>query len=300
MPNTDVAIMFHNGHAYASGLRACGNIWTCPTCSARIRARRLQEIDTALTNHTMAGGQLGLMTLTLRHDRRMKLSDSLSRLNDAWATIQSRRQYQPLYNATTGTIATLEITYGENGWHPHLHIILLAGVDKTYWDLQAATEKLRPLWSRLANTKSDRFTLRHGLDLTWFGKDSATIAKYVTKIAKEITLTDTKSGVDPFTLLDTDNAINAARYIEYALATKGRQCHRWSNGLRRALLPECPIDQCTRTDEHQHDDSDLALNDETLGTEALILSSEYWNSISDLERLAWIELVEAQHLFSSA
>jgi hypothetical protein len=236
------------------------------------------------------------MTLTIRHDNRMSLDDSINRINDAWASLQQRRQFRPLYLACTGTITTMEITYGTNGWHPHLHITLLAGPDQSYAQLVAATEQLRTLWSRLANhTKHNRFSIAHGLDLTWFGKDSATVAKYITKVAKEMTLANTKSTRDPFHLLDSDTPEATALYIEYATATAGRQCHRWSNGLRRLLLPKCPIDGCKRTDDHNHNDAELAKLNTTPGTDMITMEAAYWNSLTDRERLGWLEFFELEY-----
>jgi hypothetical protein len=280
----DVLLKLHHGTVHASGLVACGSIWQCATCSTRIRARRCEEIEQVLSDHCAAGGQLGMMTLTTRHNKRDSLAQSLDRLNTAWATLQSRRAYKPLYNATAGTIATLEITYGENGWHPHLHVTLLAGTDTTRDQITDATEQLRAKWSRIANTKHDKFSIEHGLDLTWFGRESAAAARYVTKLAKEMTLTSTKNSIDPFTLLDTETPTNTALWIEYANATHGRQCHRWSNGLRGLL----------------HTDEELSEDDDAHGLVVLVIAATHWNAISERERLGWIEFCEAQHQFSSS
>lgn len=287
----DVTIRVHQGRAFATGLIACGNIWTCPTCSARIRARREVEIEHALATHVASGGQIGMMTLTLQHDKTMRLADTIERLNKSWERLQQRRRFKPLYNALSGTIATMEITTGSGnaGWHPHLHVVLLAGVDKTQKEISHALNELRAAWSQIVNKKTTGYTLEHGLNLTWFGKDSTAAAKYVTKLAKEITLADTKSGNDPFSLLDDTSPEHTAMFLEYAYATYGRQCHRWSQGLRKSLAMP---DELT--------DAELAEENETLGDESLVITRECWNTTSEMERLAWIELAEALHLFSSA
>ena len=291
-----VTIRLHRNRCFAAGLTGCGNIWTCPCCAARIRARRELEIEGALAEHVASGGTIGMMTLTLQHNATMPLAYTVAALNHAWQRLQQRRGYQPLYMALSGTITTMEITTGSGnaGWHPHLHILLLAGTGATYESIDAALDQLRATWSELVNRRTTVYTLQRGMHLTWFGQDSATAAKYVTKLAKEITLTDTKSGNDPFSLLDVtgdvdvDNA-NAAKFLEYAHATKGRRAHRWSRGLRAALrmAPE-------------HSDEELAQENDELGIEVLIIESAYWKSIDDMERLAWIEFCEAQHIFSSA
>lgn len=281
----DVTIRVHNSHAHASGLMACGSIWACPTCSARIRARRELELEAALREHCSSGGRISMITLTMRHTKDQRLADLIDSLNDAWRRTQRHRRFRRhLAPLLTGTVATLEVTLGENGWHPHLHVLLLEGCDTNPTAVQAAAEHLRALWSRNANARSDRWTLAYGFKHTAFGHDSARAARYVTKIAKELTLADTKSGRDPFTLLDNHDASNTALFIEYATATHGRQCHRWSAGLRRAL-----------TMDTEQTDEQLAQENAEVGIAVLTLSRELWNSLTDAERLDWIEWAEAYH-----
>ncbi len=209
----DVTIRNHQGRCYAAGLTACGNIWTCPTCAARIRARRETEVEGALDTHVAGGGTIGMLTLTLQHDASMPLAKTIKSLNHAWQRLQQRRRFQPLYMTLTGTIATLEITTGTGnaGWHPHLHILLLVGPDIDEDTVNAAANRLRVAWSQLVNKKTTEYTIEHGLNLVWFGHESHIAARYVTKIAKEITLTDTKSGNDPFSLLDITGVRGAGR-----------------------------------------------------------------------------------------
>lgn len=282
----DVVIRHHNGTTFATGLRACGNIWTCPTCSARIRARRENEIQMALTTHCAGGGTIGMMTLTLQHDARMSLAYTIDALNHAWRKLQQRRKYRPMYLALTGTITTMEITTGSGnaGWHPHLHILLLAGPDTTQADIEDASEQLRDTWSRLVNKRTTVYTLEHGLNLTWFGRNSHAAARYVTKLAKELTLNDTKSGNDPFALLDDTSPEATAKFLEYAYATHGRQAHRWSAGLRAAL-----------TMGEELTDEELAQDNEALGIELLVIAAKHWNSLDEITRLAWIEFAEEMH-----
>jgi hypothetical protein len=294
----DVEIRINNGHGFATGLFACGNIWTCPTCSARIRARRETEIETALATHVANGGSIGMMTLTLQHNASMPLTYTMDAINHAWHRLYSARKYKHMARLLTGTIATLEITTGSGnaGWHPHLHIIMLTEPGTTQLEWSTAGNKLRQRWSDLVNKRTTVYSLERGLNLHWFGSDSATAAKYVTKLAKEITLTDTKSGNDPFSLLDHSehpelDDLHEQMFLEYAAATRGRQCHRWSAGLH-ALLG---LGEGLLTDE------ELAERNEEPSTPwSLPIPREQWNKLTDDQRLGFIELAEAIHLLSSA
>jgi hypothetical protein len=141
---------------------------------------------------------------------------------------------------------------------------------------------MRHDWSRLANTTTDRHTLKHGLDLVWFGKDSESAAKYIHKISKEITLSHNKtegSTNDPFTLLDQQSPSNTARYIEYVEATHGRQATRWSNGLHELLIPHIE----KKTDQQLNDDN------KEPGIVVMIINKNEWNYLDDEARLDLID-----------
>ena len=279
--------MHANGHAFATGLMNCGSVWACPTCSNRIQTRRLAETETALIEHAHGGGNIAMLTLTMRHSPTQPLTELLDTLNTAWAKLQRRAAFRPIYRATIGTITELEITTGAHGWHPHLHILLLIAPDHAQDYLSPLAEHLRPAWSRLVNTKTDKHSLTHGLELTWFGHDSASAAKYIHKIAKEITLNQNKSeGTthDPFTLLDTNSPTNTARFIEYVEATHGRQATRWSNGLKRALIPFA--DDLT--------DEELADDNTTEGATIMIVTKEQWNALPNDQQLDLIEWSQTQ------
>ncbi|MFE7084569.1 hypothetical protein ACFU89_34500, partial [Priestia megaterium] len=51
-----VKIHVRDGVAYASGLCICANGWLCPVCSAKIRAKRANEIAVGVASLIMSGG----------------------------------------------------------------------------------------------------------------------------------------------------------------------------------------------------------------------------------------------------
>lgn len=294
--NSDVEIRVSDHHAFASGLISCGNIWTCPTCSARIRARRVLEDEIALTRHVSDGGSIGMITLTVRHNRKGDLSSALDNLNHAWRRLQQSGKFARFRGLLVGTISTLEITYGENGWHPHLHVLLLVRPGVSSGEVATGSEDLREAWSGLVNRKTDRYTLEHGLNLVWFGTNSLAAAQYVNKIealvdltvptvAMELNLSNTKSGLDPFVFLDRADKEATALFIEYARATYRRQAKRWSSGLRRRLQLGA-----------EKSDEEVADDNETVGVVVMTIAGDCWNSLSEGERLGWLEFCEAQYV----
>ncbi|MFB7758306.1 hypothetical protein ACFC18_53540, partial [Streptomyces sp. NPDC056121] len=113
-------------------------IWACPVCQAVIRAERANDISTGAARHVAAGGTAYLVTLTARHHRRHDLADlrqAMSRAYKAlisgaqWAGDPARgREGERARMGVLGVIRSVEVTWGDtNGWHPHLHLVVLLG-----------------------------------------------------------------------------------------------------------------------------------------------------------------------------
>lgn len=178
-----------------------------------------------------------MLTLTARHDRSQSLDSLLDALTGAWAGVQKRRAGLALRDLCVGWIRALEVTDGENGWHPHFHFLLLLDPSRGASRPRVAevVEQVGAAWSELVLRRlGSSPSLERGSDLVWLGRDSKA-SRYVSKVAKEVTLSDTKSGRDPFALLDDATAANAARFVSFAEAIKGRQAIAWSRGLRDRL-----------------------------------------------------------------
>lgn len=76
------AVGVHGGpgqSAHLSGVERCASIWSCPCCSAVIRAERAREIDAAVQAWQERGGSVVFVTLTMRH----RASDALATTLDA-------------------------------------------------------------------------------------------------------------------------------------------------------------------------------------------------------------------------
>lgn len=134
-----VTVNLLGDRAYTSGVVRCGKIWLDPVCSAKIRAERADEIGPAVAEFIRSGGTAYMVTLTARHYRRHKLADLLDALTEAWKKLMSGAQWagdpargregERARMGVVGFIRSTEVTVGirRNGWHPHLHVILLMG-----------------------------------------------------------------------------------------------------------------------------------------------------------------------------
>lgn len=114
-----------DGRASYQGLATCGSVWECPCCAMKIKARRAEEVRQVVERH--GADRCALLTLTVRHG----FGDDLKRLRvslaDAWRGFTRGKSWKRFVEAAgvVGTIRALEVTHGANGWHPHLHILLL-------------------------------------------------------------------------------------------------------------------------------------------------------------------------------
>ncbi|MFJ2194191.1 protein rep [Kitasatospora sp. NPDC087861] len=126
-----------DGRSHASGLTTCKSIWACPVCQAVIRAERANDISEGAARHVANGGTAYLVTLTARHYKRHALEDlrkAMSRAYKAlisgaqWAGDPTRgREGERARMGVLGVMRSVEVTWGENGWHPHLHLVVLLG-----------------------------------------------------------------------------------------------------------------------------------------------------------------------------
>lgn len=253
-----------DGGASFGNLATCGSVWHCPVCAAKITEHKRIELQDAITSWTQQGGKPYLMTQTFPHLLNQLFADNLRLFSDAQQKFKNSRGYKRLMEQAgcVGSIRALEVTHGENGWHPHTHTLVFAKPDQL-----ELLQQLQLVWIEtlikvgLAERNQINEMLVYAFDVQ--GGDYA--AEYVAKFGhepseKSKTITDshwgashelTKShakvgrrlnGRTPFTLLRDYSEGDAAAgelFIEYSKQFKGKRQLFWSRGLREALaLPE--------------------------------------------------------------
>lgn len=117
-----------SGKVRSFEVRTCGRFWLCAVCSAKIAYRRQKQIEQALIKWRERGGSCIHLTLTVphHHDR---LEWMLPILIKAFDRFKKKKAYKDLTKrwGIRHHIRRLEITYSfKNGFHPHLHVFLLA------------------------------------------------------------------------------------------------------------------------------------------------------------------------------
>lgn len=265
-------VMHDEGRGIATyhGLQACGSVWMCPVCSAKISERRRGELNYLLAWGREHGYMPVLMTLTVRHGLRDPLGQLLERLGKAKKNFQQSRSWRRIKDLILGHVTATEVTHGENGWHPHYHMLILLRAGSEAEAIEAI-ECTASAWSNaLRNQKLD--CNEHGHMV----QGASEAGDYVTKwgAAEEMALTgskDGKKGRHPFKLLyDYDQGDNqaGALFVEYAKQFKGKRQLVWSPGLKDAI----------------------GLEDYTDAQLAEMLEEGDWRPVAHIEASVWHEI----------
>lgn len=263
VPNEHIKVLHSEDHgkAFYGGLQVCGSVWECPVCASKISERRRAELQAAMAFHRASGGYVLLLTLTNPHQYGDDLSLQLKRQAKALDSFRRNRAGRKFFDGlgVVGSIRSLEVTHGANGWHPHFHILLFcrlpAGVGSPAVPAQAgaaggptitvgksflefAKRQAYAIWLDCclkAGLAAPSF--RHGVDL----QDGSYAERYVSKwgLESEMTKGHIKKGKEggrtPFDLLrnyrDGDKK-SGALFVEYCNAFKGKRQLVWSNGLK--------------------------------------------------------------------
>jgi len=269
IPKQEIEIqrsLIHDG-TFFSGLEVCASVWLCPLCASKISERRCAELTQAIKNAKEFGLWVQLLTLTFPHGMGDTLGGSdgiLSRMLKAYThKMLTGRAGEKLRAALrySGTIRALEVTHGQNGWHPHLHVLIFSrnrtplSFQETLW---------RDAWLR-ACIKLDLPCPSEKYGCSLQNGDAA--ALYVSKwgLAQELTKSHLKrgreKGASPWDLLAIaagetwpempDYAPDHARALwsVYSSAFKGRRQLIWSRGLKDLLNVQISTDEDLATED---------------------------------------------------
>ena len=247
-----------NEKARFTGLQTCGSVWHCPICSARISEVRRRQIREMVDIWQKSGKGVIFITNTIRHDRNDDLRLMLANLLDiVWHRYITHRAYKKLRKdlGYIGRVRSIEVTYGENGWHPHIHEIWLIDKDLTLAELKKIQVKLFKVWNvTLINAGMSPVTAARGVTVQNGSKAADYISKYGHEpkwdIGRELTQGHSKKsngkGRTPFDLL-RDSVLGdkqaAALFKEYAIAFAGKRQLYFSTGLKDFFMLDYKTDE---------------------------------------------------------
>ena len=271
--------------AHYSGLATCGSVWACPICCALIQQRRRSELTALIRWAYDQGYKPCMVTFTFPHTA----FDGLQALKDAQRTAFKKLRSGNVWTLFKkrcgfgGLVRSLEVTHGQNGWHPHTHELWLIK-DQTPSEQAVFLADLKDRWlnccvkSGLLDATDDlkRFHfLIHAVDVRFNAQDSDYLAKQDSSRAwgadREIATASSKGskgkGVHPHEFLIRRGKGDASRYLEYVHAMTGSRQLYWSPGLKKSVGLDEVEDEALAVESLEHSD--------VLG----MLSAEQWDLV---------------------
>lgn len=223
-----------DGSKRTSGVLSCGSVWACPVCSQRICSHRADELKSCVRE--WKHGTVIMLSLTVRHALGNDLRRVRRGVSGSWRRVNQGRKSATLRAMfhVKHSVRALEVTHGENGWHPHLHVLLFCDAEPE----PGAIEYLREQWIAAVEAelgKEHAPDWSHGVVLTPGGAGG-----YLAKLGLEVTHHHTKSARrssrTPWEIaldaVDGDKA-SAALWRRYCADMKGARQLTWSRGMRR-------------------------------------------------------------------
>jgi hypothetical protein len=275
------------------------------------------EIGAVLGEAIRQGHPLGFITLTMKHSKSMPLDLLWAAGAKGWKRAISGRAWVKAEPLVAGWVRVWEVTHGRNGWHVHVHCVMVMELGATAADLDAVAGSMFDRWSKGLVAAGLRAPLRKGQDWHMVTGEQAAeqLAEYLAKsvslmdqlrvvAAREslargmgLELTHTMPGrarddlktrpvwalLDDVAEMTETGEIGAIRaWSEWEKTSKGRKQVGWSNGLRDRFAPS--LDEVT----------DLAIVEEEIGTAAddvIRWTGDQWRDFVSLPGLA-LELLE--------
>ncbi len=216
------------------------------------------------------GRALVFVTLTMRHHQAQALAGLWDGAGAGWKRAITGRAWVAASEMVDGWARVWEVTYGANGWHVHVHAVLIV---EQFEGWQSVAEGMYERWSAGLVSKGFEAPLLVGQD--WHlvqGENAADeLAGYLTKLAEDPGFAlggelaysapgRARGGLKtqpPFALLarleETGELEALTLWHEWEAASKGKRQIGYSRGLRERYEVE--------------DVDDQAIVDEELGTE---------------------------------
>lgn len=247
------------GRARAKGTMKCGQGWVCPACMSYIQEQRRVELQTAM-DRAQDDMITVMLTYTAQHDQGSRLAPMVASMTEAYRKTRSGRNWQDLkqFYSIRGSVRTMEVTFGANGWHPHFHELMF--MDKSVLDANRAggldelSDALKGdvggAWYEKLASSGMHTNIEKAFDVKAGNKYTA---DYINKFGRipqngdlsvsayEITHSSTKTanrgGFGVLDLLFAAAHDKGAQRLfkEYHAATKGRSMVHWSRGLKTLL-----------------------------------------------------------------
>ena len=150
----------------------CDDVWRCPVCSKKISFERGKEVQKAIEiHHDKNGKAVSMLTLTIPHQFGDDLKVLLKLLGEAKKRLFGDRLMRKVFEQyrLIGHITNTEFTHGDNGWHPHHHILVFADYEMTAFKkdtiaVLADHDEFGGLFYRYVDNKKEQSLIKKNMD----------------------------------------------------------------------------------------------------------------------------------------
>lgn len=280
------------GGAHLGGLETCQSMWECPCCAQSKKIEREHEVRHVVDAHKRAGGAVYMATFTVRHGWGDGLKATCDGLMAAWkAFIQGRQWVEFRQSWGVETIRAIEVTHGDNGWHPHLHVLMLV---REAMGPMGEADVADWMYERWALKVADKLGEKH-IPSPTHGTDFRLShnAEYITKLGLELTDSyDSKetrgtnrAGRKPFEILAglASDAADRPLWHDWVVGMKGRRFMAWSRGLKPAREAAAVAWKQRRADESE------------AAVQVAMLTAREWDQCRDVRGFRAALLDAAEH-----
>ncbi len=254
--------------AHYSDLQTCGSVWACPVCSSIISERRKNHLQSAIDiwREKDQCNVVIMITFTTPHYLFQSLADVL-KIQDKAIRIMKKQPQRGKYKVwrtimdelcSIGSFTGREVTFGQNGWHPHRH--------ECHFAVKSSIEDLRLYRSDISKAFAIAFEKAGGVirDYSAFHNRAVRIdqiidndgfdriSSYVTKVegeswtlaheaTKGMSKLSKNGNITPFGMLDAirhgdkKSQLYQSKFYEYCQAMHGKKQFFPTNGLNTFL-----------------------------------------------------------------
>lgn len=222
--------------------------WACPTCAPKRDYLRQKEIEQALLAAHDAGHKMVFLTFTMPHWSRDTCIKTRRAIQDAYNKMSRRSRLRRVLGELgyAHQVKCWDFTYGDNGWHPHIHAIWFFDTDADVFDLSVAVQEIvMEQWAaQVLTTCGRKVSRRHGFLCEPVYMDdgestASTLAAYTAKRISAYSTDPDKSGSEsktPFDFLVPETHPLYAKYsriyYDYYKGQKGIRRIRMSPNFR--------------------------------------------------------------------
>ncbi|RME74964.1 MAG: hypothetical protein D6784_08890 [Chloroflexi bacterium] len=265
--------MPHLLSAHYGNLQTCGSVWVCPVCASKIASRRrTDDLTPGVENWTGQGNMVFLATFTMQHlagDTCSEVLEAITNAHSEFWRFRAGRRIKQVYGIA-GKVRSLEVTYGQNGWHWHYHVLLFVRDKLSLSQVEDMHQEMAEHWQYVVSRSGKFADSVHGFDLRHSDRQ---VVDYVSKYgsegegkidtwteAHELAMSTVKrsarGGLTPFQILGLSLAGEERAgqlFLEYVEAVKGKKQLHWSKGLRKAVgLLDEKTDEEIATEQEEH------------------------------------------------